>query len=147
MTSIPYFIKIYQSVYKLLGTDTQVGDVISLPSFLESRIKIWISHFNCISFTWNCFSHNYKILKQTETIINRVLHVFNLSTRWRYMISVMPVCFTIVEWTLVPIWTGSWVSPRTGLDVVAKRINVSNQESNPHSSNPQPFQCTDSCLS
>jgi hypothetical protein len=42
ITSIPNFMKIYQAVQKLLvgDTDRQTGDLISLLSFLESRLKI-----------------------------------------------------------------------------------------------------------
>jgi hypothetical protein len=48
ITSVPNFMKIYQAVQRLLGggdmqtdrqTDRQIGDLISLLSFLESRLK------------------------------------------------------------------------------------------------------------
>jgi hypothetical protein len=43
ITSVPNFMKIYQAVQRLLGgdiqTDRQTGDLISLLSFLESRLK------------------------------------------------------------------------------------------------------------
>jgi hypothetical protein len=37
---IPYFMKTYQVVQKLFVGDTQTGDLISLCSSLESRLKI-----------------------------------------------------------------------------------------------------------
>jgi hypothetical protein len=37
---VPSFIKIYQAVQKLLVGDRQTDDLISLLSFLESRLKI-----------------------------------------------------------------------------------------------------------
>jgi hypothetical protein len=39
ITSIPNFMKIYPAVKKLLVADRQTGDLISLLSFLESRLK------------------------------------------------------------------------------------------------------------
>jgi hypothetical protein len=41
-TCLQNFMKIYQSVQKLLmGTDRQTGDLISLLAFLESRLKMY----------------------------------------------------------------------------------------------------------
>jgi hypothetical protein len=40
--SVPNFMKIYQAVQKLIERDThrQTGDLISLLSFLESRLRV-----------------------------------------------------------------------------------------------------------
>jgi len=38
ISSVPNFMKFYQAVQKLLVGDTQTGDLISLLSFLESRL-------------------------------------------------------------------------------------------------------------
>jgi hypothetical protein len=40
ITSVPNFMKIYQVLQK----DRQTGDLISLLSFLESRLKSWSLH-------------------------------------------------------------------------------------------------------
>jgi hypothetical protein len=42
ITSVPNFMKVYQTAQKLLVGDTQTGNLISLPSFLESRQKMHI---------------------------------------------------------------------------------------------------------
>jgi hypothetical protein len=51
ITSIPNFMKIYQVDQKLLvgdtQTDTQTGDLISLLTFLGSRLKIHCPALNC----------------------------------------------------------------------------------------------------
>jgi len=47
ITSLPHFIKIYQAVQKLIkGTDRQDGDLISLFTFLESRLKCGYGNFD-----------------------------------------------------------------------------------------------------
>jgi hypothetical protein len=54
-TTIPNFTKIYQAVQKDTQTDRQTGDLISLLSFLESRLKIA-----------NAFYWKYKYHKETK---------------------------------------------------------------------------------
>jgi hypothetical protein len=49
---IPNFMKMYQSVQKLLLRDTQadrqIGDLISLLSFLESKLKVTLYISDCL---------------------------------------------------------------------------------------------------
>jgi len=53
-----------------------------------------------------------------------VSHILNLSTRWGDEWSTLCLgCFTIMERAPGTHWTGGWVGPRAGLDVVVMRRN------------------------
>jgi hypothetical protein len=69
ITSVPNLMKIYQMVQKLLVGDTnrQTGDLISLLSFLESRLKIkaFLTYFRVIVYKSKPISNSYdKIMLQ-----------------------------------------------------------------------------------
>jgi hypothetical protein len=57
--------------------------------------------------------------------------ILNLSTRWRWVVSLWPICFTSGERTLGIYWIGVWVGPIAGLDAVTGKNPSSCQELNP----------------
>jgi len=47
--------------------------------------------------------------------------ILNIGTKWRYIISACPGCFTPRERAADNHWIGGWVGPRDSLDAEAKR--------------------------
>jgi hypothetical protein len=125
-----------QPVRKLLDTPSCITSHVTL-FHTSCRLYITLHYIIC------CISH--MIWNESKSkiclcfIITKHHALFDLGTRWRWVVSFTPRPLYPRERTPVTHWIGGWASPRTVLDAVVKRkIPSSRRESNPRTPIVQP---------